>query len=70
MTLEEQTIKEIKQLPPQYLTLVYNHILLLKGGLASRGRKQLPPYLKAREILSKSKVSLSEDIVNSREDRI
>jgi hypothetical protein len=70
MTLEEQTIKEIKQLPPHYLTLVYNHILLLKGSQAPCGRKQLAPYLKARHILSKSRVSLSEDIINSREDRI
>ncbi len=71
MTLQEQTIKEIKELSPQSLTMVYNHIRLLKQAqTAYRKNRPAAPYLKARKILSMCKVSLAEDIVNNREDRI
>ncbi|MFO8089182.1 MAG: hypothetical protein R6U13_05040 [Desulfatiglandaceae bacterium] len=71
MTLQEQTIKEIKDLPPQSLTMIYNHIRLLKQAqTVYRKKRHAAPYLKARKILSMCKVSLSEDIVTNREDRI
>lgn len=71
MTLQEQTIKEIKELSPQSLTMIYNHISLLKQAQTPyRKKRPAAPYLKARKILSTCKVSLAEDIVNNREDRI
>lgn len=71
MTLQEQTIKEIKELSPQSLTMIYNHIRLLKQAQTVYSKKRhAAPYLKARKILSMCKVSLSEDIVANREDRI
>ena len=71
MNLEEKTIKEIKQLPPKDLTRAYNFILLLKEKHPPGFRKQkTAPYLRAREALSKCKTSLSEDIIDHREDRV
>jgi hypothetical protein len=71
MTLQEQTIKEIKELSPQSLTMIYNHIRLLKQAQTVYSKKRhTAPYLKARKILSMCKVSLSEDIITDREDRI
>lgn len=40
MNLEEQTIEEIKQLPPKDLTKAYNFILLLKETKRPGQRKQ------------------------------
>ena len=71
MSLKEQTIKEIQQLSSHSLSLIYNHIQLLKKEETSRGgRERKAPYLKVRKILSKSNQSLSEDIINSRQDRL
>jgi hypothetical protein len=72
MTLQEQTIKEIKELSPQSLTMIYNHIRLLKQAqtVVYSKKRHTAPYLKARKILSMCKVSLSEDIITDREDRI
>ena len=71
MNLEEQTIEEIKQLPPKDLTRAYNFILLLKETKRPGQRKQKKAaYLRAREVLSKCKGSLSEDIIQYREDRV
>ncbi len=71
MTLQEQTIKEIKELSPQSLTMIYNHIRLIKQSQTVCEKKRpAAPYLKARKILSMCNVSLAEDIVRNREDRI
>jgi hypothetical protein len=71
MTLKEQTIEEIKQLPPKDLTQAYNFILFLKEKHRPDHRKQKKSaYLRAREALSKCKASLSEDIIKYREDRL
>jgi len=71
MTLKEQTIEEIKQLPPKDLTLAYNFILLLKEKKRPDHRKpKKAAYLRAREVLSKCNGSLSEDIIKYREDRV
>jgi len=69
---QEQTIKEIKELSPQSLTMIYNHIRLLKQAqtVVYSKKRHTAPYLKARKILSMCKVSLSEDIITDREDRI
>jgi hypothetical protein len=51
--------------------MIYNHIRLLKQAQTVYSKKRhAAPYLKARKILSMCKVSLSEDIVTNREDRI
>ena len=72
MSLKEQTIKEIQQLSPHSLALIYNHIQLLKKKeeAAREPCKRKAPYLKVRKILSRSKNSLSGEIVESREDRL
>lgn len=71
MTLKQQTIEEIKQLPPKDLTRAYNFILFLKEKQPTGHRKQKKAaYLRAREVLSKCKTSLSEDIIKQREDRV
>ena len=71
MTLKQQTIEEIKQLPPKELTRAYNFILLLKEKKRPAHEKQKKAaYLRAREVLSKCKGSLSEDIITNREDRV
>ena len=70
MTLKEQTIEEIKQLPPKDLTRAYNFILLLKEKKRPGHQKpKKAAYLRAREVFSKCKKSLSEDIIKYREDR-
>lgn len=71
MILQERTINEIKELSPQSLTMIYNHIRLLKQAETAHNReRRAAPYLKAREILSACQVSLAEDILNNREERI
>ena len=44
MTLQEQTIKEIKELSPQSLTMIYNHIRLLKQAQTVYRKKRPSPH--------------------------
>ncbi len=71
MKLQDETIKEVEQLPASELLRVYDLILSLK-------RKHRPPqkapasasYLKARGILCKCSGSMSDDIVDARKDNV
>ncbi len=70
MSLKDQTIQEICRLSPTDLAKIYNIILSLKGPNIACEKKQISPYLAARKILSKYNISLSQDIIDQREDRI
>ncbi len=71
MSLTEETIKEIRQLSPRSLALIYNHIHLLKKNEAVQKQcERKASYLKVRQILSKTRGPLSEEIIKSREDRL
>jgi hypothetical protein len=70
MSLKEQTIQEINQLSQANISIIYNIILSLKGSGMACEKKILFPYMDARKILSKCNISLSQDIIDQREDRI
>ncbi len=71
MKLQDETIKEIKQLPPNALSRVYDFILSIRKEYPQTTKRTVPaPYLRARNILKKCKGSMAEDIINARRDRI
>ena len=71
MKLQDETIKEIEQLPPSALSRVYDLILSLKKEHRPPRKAPAPaPYLKARDILSKCSGSISDDIIYARKDRL
>ena len=71
MKLQDEAIKEIKQLPPNALSRVYDFILSIRKDYPQSTKKAVPaPYLRARKILKKCKGSMAEDIINARMDRL
>jgi hypothetical protein len=71
MKLQDETIKEIEQLPPSALFRVYDLILSLKRkNKPPQKEAAFAPYLRARVILDKCKGSMSDDIINARKDRL
>jgi len=71
MKLKEQAIKRLDELKPEALARVYDLITELKRTDQVKKRKTTnTEYLKVREALKQCKGSLSEDIINEREDRI
>jgi len=71
MKLKEQTKKRLDELAPKALAQVYDLITELRREGGSRVKKATSnDYLKAREALKPCKGSLSEDILQEREDRI
>ncbi len=71
LNLKEQTIKEINELNPESLARVYDLIAELKRADQTKKSKMIATdYIKVREALKQCKGSLSEDIIQGREDRI
>ena len=71
MKLKERAIKRLDELKPEALARVYDLITELKRTDQVKKRKPTnTEYLKVREALKQCKGSLSEDIINEREDRI
>lgn len=71
MKLKEQTKRKLDELEPKALAQVYDLITELKRSGQPRKRKAINDgYLKARDALKQCKGSLSEDIIQEREDRI
>jgi len=71
MKLQDEAIKEIKQLPPTALSRVYDFILSIRKEYPQTTKITAPaPYLRARNILKKCKGSMAEDIIKARRDRI
>ena len=71
MKLKEQAIKKLDELKPEALARVYDLITELKRtGQAKKSKTTLTDYMMVREALKQCKGSLSEDIIQEREDRI
>jgi len=71
LNIKEQTIKELDELKPEALAKVYDLITELKRtNQAKKSKTTAAGYLKVREALKQCKGSLSEDIIQEREDRI
>lgn len=71
MKIKEQTIKELETLGPSDLYVVYDLIQSMKvKQKKQRIEGAVRAYQKVREILKHCKGSLSDDILNSRADRI
>ncbi len=71
MKLKEQAIKRLEELKPEALARVYDLITELKRTDKAKKRKTTnTEHLKVREALKQCKGSLSEDIIQEREDRI
>lgn len=71
MKIKEQTIKELETLGPSDLCVVYDLIQLMKVKHKKKpveGAGQA--YHRVRNILKHCKGSMSNDIINSRADRI
>ena len=69
--LKEQAIKELDELKPEALARVYDLIIELKrSDQAKKTKATTADYLKVRKALKQCKGSLSEDILQEREDRI
>ena len=69
--LKEQTIKELDELRPGALVKVYDLITeLTRTSQAKKSKMIAADYIKVREALKQCKGSLSEDIIQEREDRI
>ena len=71
LNIKEQTIKELNELKPGALARVYDLITELKRTSQAKKSKMIATdYIKVREALKQCKGSLSEDIIQEREDRI
>lgn len=71
LNIKEQTIKELNELKPEALARVYDLITELKRTSQAKKSKMIAAdYIKVREALKQCKRSLSEDIIQEREDRI
>ena len=71
MKLKEQAIKKLDELKPEALARVYDLITELKRtSQAKKSKMTITDYMKVREALKQCKGSLSEDIIQEREDRI
>ncbi len=71
MKLKEQAIKKLDELKPEALARVYDLIIKLKRtSQAKKSKMTVTDYMKVREALKQCKGSLSEDIIQEREDRI
>ncbi len=71
MKLKEQAIKKLDELKPEALARVYDLIIELKRtSQAKKSKMTVTDYMKVREALKQCKGSLSEDVIQEREDRI
>jgi uncharacterized membrane-anchored protein YjiN (DUF445 family) len=71
MKLKEQAIKKLDELKPEALARVYDLIVELKRTeQPEKSKTTTADYIKVREALKQCKGSLSDDIIQEREDRI
>ena len=71
MKVKEKAIKELENLNPNELMMVYELILSFKGRQPKqRSKTDLPIYRKVRNALKQCKGALSEDILAAREERV
>ena len=71
MKVKAEIIKELENLNPNELMMVYELILSFKGRKPKqRSKTDLPIYRKVRNALKQCKGSLSEDILAAREERV
>ena len=71
MKIKEQAIRALDSLNPSDLLTVYELMLSLKSKVNEKAiKKPFPAYKRVRESLKGCKGSLSEDIIQAREDRI
>jgi len=69
--IKKEIIKELENLNPNALLMVYELILSFKGRKAKqRSKPNLPTYRKVRNALKGCSRSLSEDIFSAREERV
>ena len=71
MKIKDKAIKELDNLNPGEVMIVYDLILSLKGKIVEQNvKKRLPAYIRVRNALRQCKGSMSEDILTARKDRI
>ena len=71
MKLKEQAIKKLDELKPEALARVYDLIMELnRADQAKKSKTTTADYIKVRRALKQCKGSLSDDIMQEREDRI
>ena len=69
MKVKEKIIKDLEDLNPNELMMVYDLILSFKGRKPKpESKTNLPTYKKVRNDLKNCKDSLSEDILSAREE--
>ena len=69
MKLKDQAIKKLDELKPEALARVYDLIVELKRTEQAEKRKiTTANYIKVRKALKQCKGSLSDDIIQERED--
>ncbi len=75
MQIQDRLIYEIESLSPEAIINVYEMVMDLKKHNVphvkkSNSRGEIPAYLRVQKILKKCSVSLSDDIISARKDRI
>jgi hypothetical protein len=72
MNTVQETVKDLKDLPPAHVRMVHNLILSLKRTGKGARPKKIPcyAYRKAQRAFAAYKGSLSSDIASLREDRL
>ena len=71
MKLKDRAIKKLDELKPEALARVYDLIIGLEQTKAAKKTKTTTAdYIKVRKALKQCKGSLSDDIIQEREDRI
>ncbi len=72
MQLKDKILKDIDNLEPELLPMVYDYIKTLKKSSSSSGKGQGSSisHKKVQELLSSSESSWSDDITQEREERI
>lgn len=69
MKIMEKTLKELEDLTPNELIRVYDLIVSLKEKAPQKNNsKTLLSYIKVRDVLKGCKGSLSDDILDEREE--
>ena len=71
MKLKDQAIKKLDELKPEALARVYDLIVELKRSeQAEKSNAITADYINVRQALKRCRGSLSDDIIQEREDRI
>ncbi len=75
MKIKEQAMKELENMNPSGLMIIYDLILTLKNQdtdrpVRTKNNKTTESYKKVRNALKQCRGSLGEDVLSAREDRI